>query len=123
MNRITRVHHNDSSSGIQAITVDIYLDFTEFCLMEKGENVKTLEEIEVQVLELVAQFVDKPDVTIELNSDLTESGLDSLDLMEIGFKIDDIFNLEVDPRELVGDTPIRTVGGLAKHIEQKLNSA
>lgn len=84
---------------------------------------KTLEEIEVQVLELVAQFVDKPDVTIELNSDLTESGLDSLDLMEIGFKIDDIFNLEVDPRELVGDTPIRTVGGLAKHIEQKLNSA
>ncbi len=76
--------------------------------------------IEVKLAGIVNQFVKSPDIVIKMNTTLAGAGLDSLDLMEIGFEIDDEFGVEIEQDDLIGENPVKCVGDIASIIESRI---
>lgn len=60
-------------------------------------------KIEKQLIALVKEIMDDPKITLDPRLSLIEDyGLDSLDLLDLSFNIEEIFNVKIGKNELAG---------------------
>ncbi len=74
------------------------------------------QEIINRIISVIKDTIEKSDIVLDKDSDLTASGIDSLQVVRIMIAIEQEFNLELDESALF---EVSTVNDLAKLIEKK----
>ncbi len=72
--------------------------------------------IEKELEEILSEFVEKKDITLE--SELSDLGLDSIDKANVLFAIEEKFSITFDDEEMFS---FKTVGDVINSIKSKLN--
>lgn len=74
-----------------------------------------------EIVAALADYLRRDPKTIELDHHLRDDlGLDSMAVIELLYKIEEVFNLQIPDQDLVG---LSTVGAVALYVEQRLSPA
>jgi acyl carrier protein len=78
-------------------------------------------DVTQKIVAALADYLRRDPETIELDHHLRDDlGLDSMAVIELLYKIEEVFNLQIPDQDLVG---LSTVGAVALYVEQRLSPA
>ena len=73
-----------------------------------------MKDVRGVIVKIIAEYLDKDEAEVSVNSTFTEIGLDSLDIMELVMQMQEELDCKI---ELSQD--ITTIEQLAQHIEKQ----
>jgi acyl carrier protein len=80
-----------------------------------------MSDVAQRIIAALADYLKRDPASIELGHHLRDDlGLDSMAVIELLYKIEEAFDLQIPDQDLVGLT---TVAAVAKYIEQRLTPA
>lgn len=78
-------------------------------------------DVTEKIVAALADYLRRDPTTIEPDHHLRDDlGLDSMAVIELLYKIEEVFNLQIPDQDLVG---LSTVGAVALYVEQRLSPA
>ena len=79
------------------------------------------QDVTQKIVAALADYLKRDPKTIELDHHLRDDlGLDSMAVIELLYKIEEVFNLQIPDQDLVG---LSTVGTVALYVERRLSPA
>ena len=82
------------------------------------------DAVEAEIIDIIQKKIGKPDLTISRSSNLTDLGLESLDIVEIVFEIEERWNVELPfSANSAGAFEMDTVGEVVDAVRKLLPDA
>jgi acyl carrier protein len=75
----------------------------------------TMDDIQTQIIELVAKSKNLPPESVTMESTFDELQIDSLDKINLSFAVEDMFTIEIPDESL---NSLKTVGDVVRGVEQ-----
>lgn len=87
----------------------------------KGQCSMSDPTITQKIIAALADYLRRDPKTIEADHHLRDDlGLDSMAVIELLYKIEEVFNIQIPDQDLVG---LSTVGAVAQYVDQRLAPA
>lgn len=78
-------------------------------------------DVTQKIVAALADYLKRDRATIQLDHHLRDDlGLDSMAVIELLYKIEEVFNIQIPDQDLVA---LSTVGAVAKYVDQRLTPA